>query len=53
MCRLGWHRSQFLDSTMYVSAHRCNLCLDWVDPAQGAEVDRFRKAVSNGEIRFK
>lgn len=52
-CRLGWHRSTFMDSAGFVGAMRCNLCLDWIDKEAGADVDAFRQAVSSGEITFK
>lgn len=49
-CRIGWHRSVFSDGAMFTSARRCNYCLDWLDPAQGAQVERERAMWQAGAI---
>ena len=53
LCRLGWHRSKFLDSAGFVSAMRCNYCNAWIDKEAGADVENFRRAVSSGEVQYK
>lgn len=53
LCRLGWHRSTFLDSAMFVSAMRCNHCNEWIDKEAGADVDAFREAVSSGKVKYQ
>ena len=43
LCRLGFHTSTYSDGAMFNSASRCNKCEQWVDPEEGALVDRERK----------
>lgn len=43
LCRIGWHTSVMIDGAMFTSARRCNHCLDWLDPAEGAFVEKERR----------
>ena len=47
-CRQGFHGSTFIDGARFTSAKRCNHCLEWVDPDEGARVDAEREYWSNG-----
>ncbi len=44
LCKLGWHTSQYTDSSLMNSARRCNHCGEWVNKNAGEIVDAERKS---------
>jgi hypothetical protein len=46
LCRLGFHPSRFLDSTLTQSALRCNDCGAWIEKEKGRRVDEERRLYS-------
>lgn len=47
-CATGYHTRIFLDAAFFTSADRCGRCGEWLDPDEGARVDRERELWSQG-----